>query len=146
MLFAVGQLYLKPDVAFPFTHVMQRYLGDRVSALVPESPAFISRFGANWTLIVRVSADDEISDNKILGPTVFKTERDVEFSLFLPYNIIVSQRGDVFRAALHWILSGIAEILDRVGLDPRPLVQANDSILDEMCSRPEMIKTEEGTR
>ncbi len=136
-----GQIYVKAGVEFPFTHLMQRYLSDRVSALVSASDSFVERFGADWSLTVRLSADDEITDNKVLGPTRFPKTRDVEFSLFLPYSIIVAQ-DDVLRNALQRIVLGTIEILGRAAVDPARVVQAREAIVSEILSRPEMFEAD----
>jgi hypothetical protein len=134
-----GQIYVKPGIEFPFTHVMQVYLGERITALVSDSDPFIQRFGADWTLTVRISADDDLAHTKILGPTLFRKDHEVEFSLFLPYRVIVAE-ADVVRAALRAILTGTLDVLSRVGLDPGRVVAARELIVEEIVARPEMLR------
>jgi hypothetical protein len=94
----VSQLNIQPGVSFPFSHVMQSLLHETLSALAVPSPAFTDKYGADFNLIVRLSAKREPKQNEIKGPTVFKKEKEVEYTLFLPFEAIIEQ-VDIAREA-----------------------------------------------
>jgi hypothetical protein len=78
----VGQIYIKPGITFPFSLQFQRWLGDALTERVEASEQFCKAYGANFALGLRISAKEEISEPEIKGPTVFKRNRNVEFTIF----------------------------------------------------------------
>src|SRR5438128_660345 len=100
-----GQIYIEPGVEFPFSHLFQRYLAKEVTALVVPSGKFIEKYGSDFELMFRISAKNGIQDNEIRGPTVFRKAKDVEYTVFLPFDII-SGTHDVPHSALRFLLKG----------------------------------------
>src|SRR5438132_14279232 len=84
-----GQIYIGPGVSFPFSHHFQRRLSHEVTALVEPSEKFIKKFGREFELMFRISAKQKLKRNEIRGPTVFNKTRDVEYTIFLPFAVII---------------------------------------------------------
>ena len=93
-----GQIYIKPGISFGFSHRFQTYLGQKVSALVSPSREFTERYGSDWELMFRISAKEGITENELRGPTVFRKDKDVEFTIFLPFDTIHRDQ-DVLQSA-----------------------------------------------
>ena len=133
-----GQVYVQPGVSFPFTHHFQRRLSEAISALVEPSPTFAKKFGDDYALIFRISAKKGLHDNEVLGPTVFKKARDVEYTVFLPFDEI-ARSSDVPRTALRYLLKGVCSVFNSLGIDSSRVVGAQESIVEGICSDPKMI-------
>jgi hypothetical protein len=135
----ISQLYIQPGVSFPFSHHMQSWLHEALSALAVPSPAFTDKYGADFNLIVRLSAKRELKQNEIKGPTVFKKEKDVEYTLLLPFEAIIEQ-GDMCRAALAFLFDGVRAIFARSGIEAPGLDAAKqEEIIEQICSGPDML-------
>lgn len=134
-----GQIYSEPGVAFPFSHHCQKRLSREVSSLVNPSAKFIDLYGKNFEIMFRVSAKLSITDNEIIGPAVFKKTKDVEYSVFLPFNQII-RHIDAPRIALKFLLKGVSDIFDSLNIDNAKLVQNQDSIIEGICSDPKMLE------
>ena len=80
----VAQLYIEPGVYFPYSHRMQSWLSNELTALAKPGPAFLKSYGKLFELMIRLSAKTDIRETEIVGPTVFKKDKDVEYSLFPP--------------------------------------------------------------
>ena len=52
---------------------------------IAPSEMFVKRYGDDFNLIFRMSAKSGIDETQILGPTVFKRDKDVEYSIYLPF-------------------------------------------------------------
>lgn len=139
MRISISQIYVKPNINFPFSSRMQRWLSDEITSVVSTTNEFTNKFGEEFNLKIRISADDEIVDNKIMGPTIFKKDKDVEYTLFLPYRII-SESSEGCRVALEFILSGIHVIFQKVGIDTEKLVVKFPNIVEVVCSDSTMLK------
>lgn len=143
MRVSVGQIYTKPGVSFPFSHRMQRWLSEelsRVAGADSASAEFLRRYGVGFELVVRIGADTQIVDNEIRGPTVFKKDRSVEFSVFLPFDVIVAS-AEGCRVALEYMLDGIRAIFCQAGIDPERLEEKKTFFIERICSDPAMLKT-----
>src|SRR5262252_8362153 len=98
-----GQIYVEPGITFPFSLHFQRRLSDEVSALLAPSAKFIQQYGENWELMFRISAKRTIHDCEIRGPSVFKKDKDLEFTIFLPFDVIQSEVSST-RSAIEFLL------------------------------------------
>ena len=83
-----SQIYIEPGVDFPFSYHFQRRLSEQVTSLVMPSARFLAKYGDDYKLIFNVSAKQVIQVNEIRGPTVFKKTKDVEYTAFLPFDVI----------------------------------------------------------
>src|SRR5580704_1479285 len=95
-----SQIYIKPGVSFPFSHHFQVHLSNVITDLVVPSPSFVEKYGDDFDIVFRISAKREIRDNEIKGPTVFNKEKDIEYTVFLPFDVI-HRAPDVNRSALN---------------------------------------------
>ena len=86
-----GQLYIQAGISFPFNSSFQRFLSEEVSKLVEMNPKFEQSYGTEYELMFRISAKKELLTNEICGPTIFKKEKDIEYTIFLPYKFIMEQ-------------------------------------------------------
>lgn len=137
-----GQLYIEPGVSFPFSHHFQRYLSKEVTAFVEPSAKFNKDFGGDFELMIRIGAKKRLQDNEVCGPTVFKEDKDVEYTVFLPFKVI-KRAADVPRAALQFLFKGIATVFEELGIDGRLLSEHEERIIDHICSNPLMFEDEE---
>jgi hypothetical protein len=128
-----GQIYIQPGVTFPFSFLFQRRPSEEVSALVKPSAMFIQRYGADWELLFRISAKHSIPDNQVRGPTVLEKDRDVEFTIFLPFDVIQTA-ASVTLSAIEFLLRGICSVLASLGFDTAQ-IQARRSLLAETFPR-----------
>lgn len=132
-----GQIYVEPGVSYQFTHHFQQWLGQFVSVHVCASPEFISSYGMDYSLMIRISAKSGIELPEIKGPTVFKRDKDVEFSIFLPHN--KSQVTD-YSLVLQQLMLGVIHILSSVKIDTSSLLDHLPHLIDEALNTPSMIR------
>ena len=136
-----SQIYIRPGVSFPFSHNFQKCMSKEVTAVTVPSAMFIEKYGRDFDLIFRMSAKNSIRDNEIRGPTVFKKEKQIEYSIFLPYDVIANQPNPE-RSALEFLLSGVRCVFDLLGIDATKLVERQRSIAEKICSDPKMFDSE----
>jgi hypothetical protein len=133
-----GQIYIQAGISFPFSYVFQNFLGTKVTELIKPSSKFIKRYAEDYSLIFRISAKKELTANEIRGATVYKKDKDVEFSIFLPYTPII-QNEDPNREALKYLFDGIYEVLEKYEINISMLKSEQDKIIDKIMSSPEMF-------
>lgn len=135
----VGQVYVKPGIGFPFSHLMQRWLSNKLSSLSTPSPDFVQKYGADFDLVIRISAETNISDNVIRGPTVFRRGKDIEYTIFLPFDIIRSS-SDWCSSAMRFVVAGVRSVFNDVGIETNSLDASEQSIISHICSSHEMLR------
>ncbi len=135
----IGQLYIEPGVNFPFSHHMQVLVSEQLSEIAKPTLGFSRRYGESFDLIIRLSARKGTEENVIMGPTVFKKAKDVEYSLFLPYDAIM-RAPDSRRAAVVFMLDGIQAVLQKAGVEAEGLPARREAIIERLCSDPMMIR------
>ena len=103
-----GQIYVEPEVAFPFSTQFQQLLGTEITSLVQPSTGFVEKYGIDWDVMIRISAKTKIENNEVLGPWVCKRDQDVECTVFLPYDVIDRAKSG-HEIALQFLLDGTCE-------------------------------------
>lgn len=135
----VSQIYIEAGVNFPFTHIFQGWIGEKLSSITEASESYKRRYGEDFNLIFRMSAKAGINETEIKGPTVFKKTKDVEYSIFLPF-ITISVEENSLELALRYLLAGVIEVLDRLEIDSKEVARQTESIVAHIISEPSMIK------
>jgi hypothetical protein len=133
-----GQIYIKPGVDFPFSFLFQHRLSEEVSSLVRPSAKFTQQFGADWELMFRISAKRSIPDNEVRGPTVFRKDKHVEFTIFLPFDVIWTAKS-VSRSAIEFLLRGVCSVLASLGFDTAPIRAQQRTLAQTLSSDPKML-------
>ena len=139
MQISFGQIYATPGVTFPWTIYFQKRLGETVSGLVRQGPDFLARYGEDWRLMIRISAKRAIESIELRGPSVFRKDRSVEYSIFLPYDQIPNGT-DFAVPALHSLFAGVREVFTKVGIEHNDLVAAEDRLIAEFSEDPRAVE------
>jgi len=137
-----GQIYIQAGRSFPFSYVFQNYMGEKTTELIEPSSKFIKLHGEDYNLIFRISTKWQLAVNEIVGPTVYKKDKNVEYSVFLPYTPIM-QTTEPNRNALEHLFEGVYEVLGGYEIDISKLKAKQGGIIDEVMSSPEMFVQEE---
>ena len=135
----ISQFYLDAAASFSFTHVMQLFVSAELSSVADDCSDFQRKHGPDFELMVRINADAMLSENKIMGPTVFKKTKDVEYVVTLPFGV-VTKAPDGRRAAMEFLMAGIRSVFLKVGINPTKLDERAAFIIDHVCSDPTMLK------
>jgi hypothetical protein len=159
---------------FPFNVLFQRYLFEQLTSLLMPSSWFSTEYGEEWKLIFNVSArwsldeDDtergvKLSESarvklaryrsftpeplrvEIRGPTVFRKDKDVEYSIFLPFRRIIESVAPA-ATTLNYIFTGVYEILERMQFDASRLRAEQNRIVSHICSESKMIDVKLATK
>jgi hypothetical protein len=133
------QVYIEPGVVFPFSHHFQGRLSDEITALVAPSAKFTQKYGDNWSLGFNISAKRTICDNEIRGPSVFKKDKDVEYTVFLPFDTI-QREASVAQSAIKFLLQGICSVLGSLGIDATEIQARQSSLAESISSDPTMFR------
>lgn len=129
-----GQIYATQGISFPWTLEFQKWLSESVTALVSPTPTFLEKYGADWNLIFRISAKTKIPSSEIVGPSVFRRNKDVEFSVFLAFDQMPT--GKAFgKPALEALLDAILRVFDRLGIDGSNLSQHKSELISQFQSQ-----------
>lgn len=135
----VGQIYVQAGVIFPFSFLFQRWLGDALSKRVEASEQFIQSFGTEFELGLRISAKKEIDQPEIKGPTLFKQDKTVEFTIFLPYQETDYHELATASLLLEQILRSVLIISQQIGLNSSGLLGDISHLQMEFLSTPGLL-------
>lgn len=133
-----GQIYVKPKVSFRFSLYFQQWLGTSISALVDSSDRF-ERSYPGFSLMFRISAKAGIKIPEIYGPTVFKKDKSIEYTIFLPYANGGMLDENVHRTLLGLLLASVADVLGRMGLDATKVKESISSLVYNFSSDAKML-------
>jgi hypothetical protein len=135
----VSQIYPEAGVSYPFNHRFQKYLSDLVSAKVGTSKKFADLYGPEYDLIFRMSAKEGLAKPEIKGPTVFKRDKDVEYTVFLPFDRSVEMDAKTLSQALDFLLTSMIEILKELEMTTTGLSAELSAIVDRILGDAKMI-------
>jgi hypothetical protein len=141
----IGQIYIEQGAYFPFSHIFQRYISEEVSALVVPSKKFIAKYGNDYKLIFNVSAKHSLTENEIRGPTVFKKTKDVEYTIFLPFSVIMNEPRPP-QEALNYIFRGVCAVFDQLGIDATQIRERQEHIVNHVCADSAMFQDVENLK
>lgn len=136
----VSQIYIEPGVSFPFTHVFQKYLGGLLTEDTTSTDAFCQRFGNDYSLVFNVSAKHKLTEPEIKGPTVFKREKTVEYTIFLPCSRDSRHEEHSLTHVLEVLLGCIDSILTDLGMSTHRVAGEARAIAHDIVSSTEMIR------
>ena len=136
----VGQIYIKAGVAFPFSLRFQKWLGDALSERVEASMQFSNKYGSGFELGLRISAKEDIEQPEIKGPTVFKQDKTVEFTIFLPYRANDYHDLKVASLLVNQMLQSIVIILQQIDLDPTDILRDTVYLQSEFLNTQNLMR------
>jgi len=138
----VGQVYIETDAVYS-----QQKIHAELTALITPSEKFIAAYGEDWELMFNMSAKaynvktrKKRKVNEICGPTVFKKEKDVEYTIFLPFDHNTPHDNDKRRFALGHLFEGIYDVLWRYDIDTSRLEAGQQRIIDDIIADPETLR------
>lgn len=134
-----SQIYIEQGAYFPFSHLFHKFMSDAVSQRVAPSPLFLSKYGADYSLIFRISAKHSLDEVELRGPTVFKKTQDVEYTIFLPFPVIMSERWPP-HAALDRIVQGVCAVFDKLGIDAAEVRRCQEQLVAAICADSTMFQ------
>jgi len=134
----VGQIYIKLGVKFEFSYIFQRYIHSFLTENSIPSVEFVDKF-QDYELIFNMSAKKDIKDNEIKGPAIFKKTKKVEYSIFLPFDVIM-QNADYNYWALKYLFKGIYEVYDKYGFNYNSIKNNEEKTIKYILSDEKMFK------
>lgn len=137
----IGQIYAQPGINYPFSHVFQRWLGQKLTELNMSSAHFDRRY-PGFDLMLRMSAMADLAQPRIKGPSVFRRDKEVEFSVFLPHIECDPSDKNTYRKPLRLFLDSVACILEELGIDASHLTGICDELINGIVTDPEMFRLE----
>ena len=135
----VGQIYITPGVSFPFSHAMQAWLSEQLTALSSPSAAFVKQYGTTFDVMLRISARAGSAETEFKGPTVFKADKDVEYTVFLPFDTIRAAGAGGRRLAAELLLSAVASVFDKLSVESPELSDRREELVARLSSDETML-------
>ncbi len=137
----IGQIYIRAGVSFPFSLRFQKWLGDKLTSRVDSSDEFRNSFPGDFTLGFIISAKSENQRPEIVGPTVFKRAKDVEFTIFLPHENRDYHTPEACQETVRLLIESIVAVLDRLQIDSTKICNDVAALLADFLVTPELMKS-----
>ena len=131
----VSQIYIEVGASYPFSHYFQKYLSREITDRITASDKFISDYGADFDLTFRMSSKKDIVEPQVKGPTVFKDDKDVEFTVFLPY-----AEDQSYAQLLGVLMRQFVNVFEGLEMDVKQLSEASEEIVQNIVTNPRMIE------
>ena len=135
----IGQVYIRPGINYPFSCYFQKWLGEELTKLVKPSEFFIKTYSDEYSLIFRMSAKSEIIEPEIFGPTVFKKDKKVEFTIFLPHGGKQENLNKEYIVPLTILLNSIIKIFRTMGIDVSAVEKKTSILINQIISDKRML-------
>ena len=130
------QLYVEVGVCFPFSLHFQGWLSSEVSSLVEPAGPYLLKYGSDFSVVFYVSAKSSIEAPLIKGPTIFRKTKDIEYSIFLPFDREYSYEAEGYARPLSQILNCVVAVLDEMKLDVSKLRYNLDKLVHLAAADP----------
>jgi len=114
-------------------------MSDWATNATTPSEAFKERFGEEWDLGFNVSAKQGIGHTEIRGPQRFKKDKEVEFTMFLPYDVVQLQQ-EPLRAAMVLTVEATIQVLQRLQIDTGRISADADRFIEHLMAGRGVVK------
>lgn len=126
-----GQIYIEPGVWYPFTQEFQEYLSGLATQDTTGTERFCGKYGDDFDIVFNISAKAALRVAEIKGPAVFKRDKTVEYSVFLPYDkqapvdaVLLVDVVRVLLASVNTVLSNLGMTTNRIANDPDGIAES----------------------
>lgn len=136
----IGQIYIKPGICYPFSFHFQKWLATELTKCVVPSEPFKLSYPGGFDLGFRISAKTDIDQPEIKGPTVFKRDKKIEFTIFLPFLEPTGNNQKDYREIMHMILGSIISTLITLKIETKTIESIVPDIIEHFLSTPAMFK------
>ena len=141
MTIFVAQFYIEAGASYPFSHHFQRLIKEEITERVAPSEAFVSKYGSDFDIIFNMSGKSTIAQPEVRGPTVFKKNKSVEYTIFLAFNKQEPHSQDLYRRVLRQVLDKIIGVLQGLQMDVSRLSSDANDIIERIVANPKMIRS-----
>lgn len=138
----VSQFYTHVNENYPFSWKLQKTLSEKLTSCVLSCNRFAARFGSGFNMMFRINARSGIVEPELFGPTVFKRDRDVEYTIFLPFDPELVLTKNVLSDVIVTMLEAICGILDDLGVSVSLTSSDIRQLATTLAEDPQMIDQE----
>lgn len=132
-------IFIQAGIKFNFSYKLHLFLSDEISALLTPSLKFLKLYNVeDYTLIFNISAKKELAINEIVGPLTNRKNKEIEFTIFLPYSVIIKTENPK-KTALRQLFLGIYKVLSKYDIDIHKIVAKENEIITYILESPEMF-------
>ena len=136
----VAQFYVEVGCDYSLSNHFHHRISDELTRRVVPSAAFVNKYAEDFKLMFRMSAKSGLVEPEVRGPMVFKKDKDVEYSIFLPFDLDRPLGPSVYRHALKQLLGQIIIVLTSLQMDVSQLSQSVDEIIERIVADPKMFQ------
>ena len=107
------QCFIEPGVTFPFSIRFRDAISDGMSEIL--KTADVGHFRPKWKgydLTICISAKSKIRMAEVAGPGVYRRDRELEYTVFLPYEALPT-----FADAVGCLVDTVCGIIGSLGID-----------------------------
>jgi hypothetical protein len=135
------QIYIEAGINYPFSHIWQRFMFRQLTLRVQPSKKFCQTYGDDFDLTFNISSKSAIERPEVFGPTVFKKDKDVEYTIFLTYDRTTTLDNlRSFDAVLQQLFAEIVNVLEKLEIDTDLLVKDAPQLIDEIIGEKSMFE------
>ena len=134
----VSQVYPAAGVMFPFSHVFQKYMSQRLSSMASISPVLSGKYGEAVNVVFNMSAKRDISEPQVVGPAFFRRTGDLEYTIFLPCGPLPHSKESL-RRAVEALIQSIVSVFDAFSIDSSDITSHSNEMIRAVMANPDMF-------
>lgn len=135
----VGQIYIQAGVRFPFSHIFQHFISDALSSRVKSSALFDKKY-QDFAITFNMSAKKNLVTPEIRGPQVFKSTKDVEYFIYLPFREWDPACPNSLERPLEFLFASIVQVLRGWGMDTAVIERDSEEMISYIVAHREMLE------
>jgi hypothetical protein len=137
-----GQIYIEVGVWYPFTQEFQVYLSELATQDTTGTERFCSKYGDDFDIVFNISAKAALRTAEVKGPSVYKRDKTVEYSVFLPYDKQAPVDAVLLVDAVRVLLASVNTVLSNLGMTTNRIANDQDGIAESIVSDSRMTTSE----
>ena len=133
----VSQIYPHVDARYPFSHIFQRYVSDKLTEYLERSEQ-LAKEGIE-IVTFQMSAKRGIDSAEVYGPGIYKEDKEIEYTIFIPFRGNTDSPGALAEALKH-LFSEIIRISKKLGIGTGTLEKQYPKMIQEILSDKTMFR------
>jgi hypothetical protein len=132
---SAGSIYAEVDCSFEISHKVYKLICEKLNEKIKADGIFKSKY-EGYQLDFITSTRSDLKELLIMGPTISKRYKVVEYVLYVPYYPVIDS-VNYLKTFLDYYEEGVQEVLKIVKIDPSPVAEIFELIRKQVVSNPD---------
>lgn len=132
-------IYAEVGYSFEISHKIYKLIDEKLNQIIKPDGIFKTKY-QGYQLVFITSTRSDLKELLIMGPTISRRYKVVEYVLYIPYYPVINSEN-YLKTFLDYYEDGVKKVLEIVKIDSTPIASIFADIKGEVVDNPFYEKT-----